>query len=121
LLRQIQRLAQDLVLQGFLAEQPAQLANLLLQGPVLGGRHHLLAGTYCRQRALGVKPSPGEQLVWGDSVPTGDKRHRHPGRVGLLHDRRLLLRRPASPSLDRRNHLNLFDPSSHRHGHTPVS
>src|SRR6516225_8082907 len=38
LLRQIQRLAQDLVLQGFLAEQPAQLANLLLQGPVLGGR-----------------------------------------------------------------------------------
>jgi hypothetical protein len=43
-LRQIQRLARDRVLQGLLAKQPLQLAHQLLQHPVLGGCHHLLAG-----------------------------------------------------------------------------
>jgi len=62
-LRQIQRLAQDLVLHGLLAEQPLQLTHLLLQGPVLGGRHHLVAGADRRERALGIKPPPSEQLV----------------------------------------------------------
>jgi hypothetical protein len=42
-LRQIQRLAQDLVLQCLLAEQPLQFAHLALQRPVFGGRHHFFA------------------------------------------------------------------------------
>jgi hypothetical protein len=51
---QVQRLAQDLVLEGFLAEQPLQFAHLVLQSPVFGGGHHFLAGPHRRQRALGI-------------------------------------------------------------------
>ena len=35
------------ILQCLLAEQPLQLADLALQGPVFGRRHHLLAGAHC--------------------------------------------------------------------------
>src|SRR5215472_16283163 len=73
---QIKRLAQDLVLQGLLAQQPLQLANLVLQGPVLGGRHHFLARSYRRQPALGVQPAPAEQLVWRDPMPARNQRPR---------------------------------------------
>jgi hypothetical protein len=69
-LYQIQHLAQDLFLQRVFAEPPLQFANLMLQRPEFGGRHYLLASTYARQRAVGVKPAPREQLVRRDPVPT---------------------------------------------------
>src|SRR5205085_8654280 len=59
-LRQFERVAQYLVFQGLLAEQPLQLAHLVLQGSVFGGGHYLLAGPDRRQRALGVQPPPSE-------------------------------------------------------------
>ena len=82
-------------------------------------RHHLLAGAHRRQRTLGVKPPPAEQLVRCNAMPARHQRHRHPRRVGLLHDCCLLFRRPAPPPLNRRNHLNSIDRPSHRHRHTP--
>src|SRR5215470_16647655 len=62
-LRQIERLAQDLVLQGLLAEQPLQFANLMLQGPIFGSRYHFFTGTDRRQRPFSVKLPPLEYLV----------------------------------------------------------
>src|SRR3954453_11948031 len=46
-----------------LAEQPLQLADLLVSGAQLRGRHHLLAGAGGSQRALRHQPAPGEELV----------------------------------------------------------
>jgi hypothetical protein len=43
-LRQIERVALDLVLQDLLTKQPLQLTNLLLQRSVLGGRRHFITG-----------------------------------------------------------------------------
>jgi hypothetical protein len=80
-LHQIERLAQDLVFEGLLAEQPLQFANLMLQCPVFGGGHHFLAGPNSRQRSLGVEPPPGEHLVWCDPVLPRYQRHRHRRRV----------------------------------------
>jgi len=81
--------------------------------------HHLLGGAHRRQPTLGVKPPPAEQLVRCNAMPARHQRHRHPRRVGLLHDCCLLFRRPAPPPLNRRNHLNSIDRPSHRHRHTP--
>src|ERR687890_804360 len=49
----LQRLLEDLGFERLLAEQALQLTDLVLQGPALGGGHHLLLGTGRRQRALG--------------------------------------------------------------------
>src|SRR4051794_36753039 len=35
----------------------------VLQSPVFGGRHHLFPGPDRRQRTLGIKPPPREDLV----------------------------------------------------------
>src|SRR5262249_22141645 len=61
--RQLECLAQDLVLEGFLAGQPLQFAHVVMQSPVFRGGHHLLPGPHTAQRALGIEPPPGEQLV----------------------------------------------------------
>src|SRR6478672_2090259 len=76
-----------------------------------------------RQYALASK---ARDLGWPDErVVVIDEdlgqRHRHPRRVGLLHDRRLLFRRPPPPAPDRRDYLNVLDLPSHRHRHTPGS
>jgi hypothetical protein len=120
-LRQVQRVAQDLVFEGFLAEQPLQFAHLVLQCSIFGGGHHFLAGRDSRERALGVEPPPREHLVRRDPVLPCHQRHRHPRRVCLLNDPRLLFRRPAPSPLNRRDDLNPIDVPSHRHRHTPGS
>src|SRR3954454_20086380 len=48
-MRQVERLAQNFVLEGFLAEQPLQFADLVLQSSVFGGGHHFLAGRDCQE------------------------------------------------------------------------
>ena len=50
-LRQIERLAQDLV-----PQRLVQLADLALQEPISGSRHYLVDGVHRRQRALGAQP-----------------------------------------------------------------
>ena len=89
-----------------LPSKPLQFANLALQGPVFGGRHHLLASAHQQQRTLEVEPSPAERLVRHNAMPAHHQRHRHPRPVRLLNDCRLLFRRPAPLRLHRRDHLN---------------
>jgi hypothetical protein len=60
-LAEIQRLAQDLILQRLFAEHPLQLTDLALQGAIFGGRDYLLAGAHRRRRAFGIEPSPAKK------------------------------------------------------------
>src|SRR5256885_8878766 len=53
----------------------SQLSHLALQGPVVRCRNDLLAAAGRRQGALRDEPAPGEQLVGGDPMPTGDQAH----------------------------------------------
>jgi len=50
-----------------------QLTDLRLQRPVLGRRHHLLAGCRSGQRSLAHQPTPGENLAAADTVLAGNK------------------------------------------------
>src|SRR3954462_4128984 len=100
------RFAQDLVLERLLAEQPLQLADLLVSGAQLRGRHHLLTGASRRQRALRHQPTPGEELVGGNAMMAGYERDRVAGQIRLFDDLPLLLCRPAAPPLHRHDHLN---------------
>src|SRR6187200_316615 len=116
----LDRFAQDLVLERLLAEQPLQLADLLVSGAQLRGRHHLLAGASRRQRALRHQPTPGEELVGGNAMMAGYERDRVAGQIRLFDDLHLLLCGPAAPPLHRRDHLNAlgawraFVETSHR-------
>src|ERR1044071_604120 len=80
-MRQVECLAQNLVLEGFLAEQPLQFPDLVLQTPVFGGGHHFFAGPDRRQRSLGIEPTPSEHLVRRDPMLPRHQRHRHSRRV----------------------------------------
>ncbi len=57
------RLAQDLVLHGLLAEHALQLAHLVLQGTIFADRNHLAAGTGSGQGAARRLSAPAKQLV----------------------------------------------------------
>jgi hypothetical protein len=96
-----------------------QLANLMLQRSAFGGRHHHLAGTHRRQRALGVKGAASGTAGWGP-MPC-----RRAPTIQTCPARRSPARLP--PSLPptsaavqhRRDHLNPVDRHSHRQSHTP--
>ena len=60
-----------------------------------------------------------ENLVGRHTALLRHQPHRHPQRVGLLHHRRLLFRRPAPPRQDRRDHLCPIDRTSRNRRHTP--
>src|SRR6266567_2183821 len=83
-------LFEDLGLQRLLPEQPMQLSHLALQGPVVRCRNDLLAAAGRRQGALRDEPAPGEQLVGGDPVPTGDQAHSSARFKGFLDHAHLL-------------------------------
>src|SRR5215216_216017 len=112
------------LLERLLAEQPLQLADLLVSGAQLRGRHHLLAGASRRQRALRHQPTPGEELVGGNAMMAGYERDRVAGQIRLFDDPHLLLCRPAAPPMHRRDHLDAlgagqaFVVTSHRVRHT---
>ena len=95
---QLKGFLEDLGFQRLLAQQPLQLAHLLLQSAVLGGGDHLLAGRRGGQCALCGQASPGEQLVWPDAVTPGNQAHRGARLVGLLNHAHLF--RPRSSAAD---------------------
>src|SRR4051812_21866010 len=100
------------------------LADLLVSGAQLRGRHHLLAGAGGSQRALCHQPAPGEEVVARDAMTPRDERDRVAGEIRLFDDPHLFLRRPAAPPLHRRDHLDAlgawraFVETSHRVRHT---
>ena len=59
----LERLFEDLGLQRLLTEQPMQLSNLALQGPVIRRRNDLLAAAGRGQGALSDETTPGEELL----------------------------------------------------------
>jgi hypothetical protein len=110
--RPTQRLLEDLGFQGILAEQPLQLTDLVLHGPVLGGSDHLLLGTGGSERSLGGELAPAEELVGSHSMPAGDQADRDVGLVGLLDDGQLLGGRPVAAALRSVKDLNLGEEQS---------
>src|SRR5262249_35897038 len=64
-------------------------------------------------------PTPGEQLVWGDAMPTSHQAYRHTQIEGLFDHANLLRGRPAPPTLNRRDNLNAIGRIGHRHGCMP--
>src|SRR5262245_19331274 len=96
-----------------------KFANLVLQSPILRSRHDLFPAAGRGQAALRHQPTPGEQLVWGDAMPTSHQAYRHTRLEGLFDHANLLRGRPAPTTLNRRDDLNAIGRIGHRHGCMP--
>src|SRR5262249_23369014 len=59
------------------------------------------------------QPTPGEQLVWGNAMPTSHQAYRHTRLEGLFDHANLLRGRPASTTLNRRDDLNAIGRIGH--------
>src|SRR6478672_8210045 len=88
-------LFENLRFQRLLAEEPMKFANLILQSPIIRSRHDLFPAAGRGQAALRHQPTPGEQLVWGDAMPTSHQAYRHTRLEGLFDHANLLRSRPA--------------------------
>src|SRR5262249_35588415 len=73
-----------------------KFANLVLQSPIIRSRHDLFPAAGRGQAALRHQPTPGEQLVWGNAMPTSHQAYRHTWLEGLF-DHANLLRRCSTP------------------------
>src|SRR5262245_59408578 len=96
-----------------------KFANLVLQSPILRSRHDLFPAAGRSQTALRHQPTPGEQLVWGNAMPTSHQAYRHTRLEGLFDHANLLRGRPAPTTLNRRDDLNAIGQIGHRHGCMP--
>src|SRR5262249_12781553 len=96
-----------------------KFANLVLQSPIIRSRHDLLPAAGRDQAALRHQPTPGEQLVWGNAMPTSHQAYRHTRLEGLFDHANLLRGRPAPTTLNRRDDLNAIGRIGHRHGCMP--
>src|SRR6516162_6287346 len=96
-------LFENLRFQRLLAQEPMKFANLVLQSPILTSRHDLFPAAGRSQAALRHQPTPGEQLVWGDAMPTSHQAYRHTRLEGLFDHANLLRGRPAPTTLNRRD------------------
>src|SRR5437870_6266341 len=99
-------LFENLRFQRLLAQEPMKFANLVLQSPIIRSRHDLFPAAGRGQAALRHQPTPGEQLVWGDAMPTSHQAYRHTRLEGLFDHANLLRGRPAPTTLNRRDDLN---------------
>src|SRR5262249_9933524 len=112
-------LFENLRFQRLLAQEPMKFANLVLQSPILRSRHDLFPAAGRSQTALRHQPTPGEQLVWGNAMPTSHQAYRHTRLEGLFDHANLLRGRPAPTTLNRRDDLNAIGQIGHRHGCMP--
>src|SRR6266436_294520 len=99
-------LFENLRFQRLLAQEPMKFANLVLQSPIIRSRHELFPAAGRGQAALRHQPTPGEQLVWGNAMPTSHQAYRHTRLEGLFDHANLLRGRPAPTTLNRRDDLN---------------
>src|SRR5215831_15129861 len=83
-----------------------KFANLVLQSPIIRSRHDLFPAAGRGQAALRHQPPPGEQLVWGNAMPTSHQAYRHTRLEGLFDHANLLRRGPAPTTLNQRDDLN---------------
>src|SRR5215831_14446139 len=110
-----ERLFENLRFQRLLAQEPMKFANLVLQSPIIRSRHDLFPTAGRGQAALRHQPTPGEQLVRGDAMPTSHQAYRHTRLEGLFDHANLLRGRPAPTTLNRRDDLNAIGRIGHRH------
>src|SRR5262252_1670119 len=96
-----------------------KFANLVLQSPIIRSWHDLFPTAGRGQAALRHQPTPGEQLVWGNAMPTSHQAYRHTRLEGLFDHANLLRGRPAPTTLNRRDDLNAIGRIGHRHGCMP--
>src|SRR5215813_4230455 len=96
-----------------------KFANLVLQSPIIRSWHDLFPTAGRGQAALRHQPTPGEQLVRGDAMPTSHQAYRHTRLEGLFDHANLLRGRPAPTTLNRRDDLNAIGRIGHRHGCMP--
>src|SRR5262245_41539578 len=115
----LEGLFENLRFQRLLAQEPMKFANLVLQSPILRSRHDLFPAAGRSQTALRHQPTPGEQLVWGNAMPTSHQAYRHTRLEGLFDHANLLRGRPAPTTLNRRDDLNAIGQIGHRHGCMP--
>src|SRR3978361_1084183 len=83
--RDVQRLLQDLGFHRLLAQQPLGVAQLVLQGAIVGRRNDLLFSPRRRQRALGRQTSPAEHLARRHAMPARHQADRDARFVRLRH------------------------------------
>src|SRR5262245_38676670 len=77
-------LFENLRFQRLLGQEPMKFANLVLQSPIIRSRHDLFPAAGRGQAALRHQPTPGEQLVWGNAMPTSHQAYRHTRLQGLF-------------------------------------
>ena len=94
-------------------------SNLVLQSPIIRSWHDLFPTAGRGQAALRHQPTPGEQLVRGDAMPTSHQAYRHTRFEGLFDHANLLRGRPAPTTLNRRDDLNAIGRIGHRHSCMP--
>src|SRR5215813_13906973 len=70
-------LFENLRFQRLLAQKPMKFANLVLQSPILRSWHDLFPAAGRGQAALRHQPTPSEQLVGGNAMPTSHQAYRH--------------------------------------------
>src|SRR6266404_3873451 len=94
-------LFENLRFQRLLAQEPMKFANVVLQSPIIRSRHDLFPAAGRRQAALRHQLTPGEQLVWGNAMPTSHQAYRHTRLEGLFDHANLLRGLPAARGLPR--------------------
>src|SRR6266403_5433605 len=104
-------LFENLRFQCLLAQEPMKFANLVLQSPIIRSRHDRFPTAGRGQAALRHQPTPGEQLVWGNAIPTSHQAYRHTRLEGLFDHANLLRRRPAPTTLNRHDDLPCVFPT----------
>ena len=115
------RLAQDLVLHGLLAEHALQLAHLVLERAILAGRNHLAACAGGGQGAACRLPAPAKQLVRRYPVHARHTRHAVAGQEGLFDYAKLLFRGQAPTALNPSENLRMHVAPGITVGHMPHS
>lgn len=115
------RLAQDLVLHGLLAQHALQLAHLVLERAILACRNHLAASTGGGQGAACRLSAPAKQLVGRHPVHARPQRHAVAGQEGLFDDAELLFRGPAPTALNPSENLRMHIVPGTTVGHMPHS
>src|SRR6516165_2206184 len=78
-----------------------KFANLVLQSQIIRSWHDLFPTAGRGQAALRHQPTPGEQLVRGDAMPTSHQAYRHTRLEGLFDHANLLRGRPTPTTLNR--------------------
>jgi hypothetical protein len=110
----VQRLAEDLGLHRFAAEEALELSDLRLKLADAAGGDDIVVRPDRLETTFGHPSPPPEQKAGGNAVEPGDGRDRHAGPGRLLHQPHLLLGSVSPPALPAGDDFDAFDRLRHR-------